>query len=465
MDLESLTEYIHMLRSTSVVPFCPEYPTTKQLQLMRLHQKEVLYGGSAGGGKSVGLLMAALQYVNEPEYAAMIIRRSYADLSRPGALMDRAHRWLSPTQAHWNGTKKEWRFPSGAVLTFAYMASPGDEENYQGSELHFCGFDELTQLEESQYLYMFSRTRRVKESRIPIRIRAATNPGGPGHQWVKERFIDKVVPGRVFIPAGISDNPHLDAILYAESLSELDETTRRQLLFGEWITDAQSQLYKYATPRNDADNLPSLPEHVYWERVLGIDLGASQIKATTAFIILCYSPSHPITYVEHSECHAGMYPASIAERILELKKTYGEMHVTVDEGALGKGYGQEFRRRYHIHTEPAIKSDKLGNRRLINGAFERGDLQLLPGNDGLIKELIGTIWDDKGLDAYKGQEIHLSDALLYAFMKSRSWLAQFADKKKIEYGTQEWYNAEEKRLIDQMENNPDKEDGENYGVF
>lgn len=133
--------------------------------------------------------MAALQYVDVPHYAALLLRRSYTDLSLPGALMDRAKAWLIPTDAEWRESSKTWYFPSGATLTFGYLDQTGAEYRYQSTEFQFIGFDELTQFEERQYRYLFSRLRRTSDIDVPLRMRSASNPGGIGHEWVRHRFL------------------------------------------------------------------------------------------------------------------------------------------------------------------------------------------------------------------------------------------------------------------------------------
>ena len=211
-------------------------PTPKQLAFLLLDIPEALYGGAAGGGKSDALLMAALQYVHVPGYAALLLRKTYADLALPGALMSRAIEWLAPSDAQWKGAGKEWVFPSGATLTFGYLDTENSHFRYQSSEFQFIGFDELTQFRETQYRYLFSRLRRLEGQTVPLRMRAASNPGGVGHEWVRERFIDvdKEEESRLFIPATLSDNPYLDRDTYLNSLSQLDPITRQQLLHGDW---------------------------------------------------------------------------------------------------------------------------------------------------------------------------------------------------------------------------------------
>ncbi len=219
--------------------FIPTDPSTKQTIFLLLQDTlEALYGGAAGGGKSEALLMAAAQYVDVPGYAALILRRSYRDLALPGALMDRAMTWWKQTDAHWDGTNYRWTFPSGAKIQFGYLEHEGDETRYQSAEFQKILFDELTQFSQAQYTYMFSRIRRLKGSDIPVGMRSASNPGGVGHLWVKKRWgLPEGKTGsknRIFVPARLEDNPHLDQETYELSFQELSAVTRAQLRFGDW---------------------------------------------------------------------------------------------------------------------------------------------------------------------------------------------------------------------------------------
>lgn len=87
-------------------PYIPHKPFLKQAIFLTRLDRELLYGGQAGGGKSDALLMAALQYVMYPDYHALLLRRTYKELALPGALMDRADEWLTPTDAEWNAENK-----------------------------------------------------------------------------------------------------------------------------------------------------------------------------------------------------------------------------------------------------------------------------------------------------------------------------------------------------------------------
>lgn len=214
--------------------YCPQVPTAHQHAFLLLPHHEAMFGGAAGPGKSSALLMAALQYVDVPGYSALLLRRTYADLSLPGALMDRLGEWLAPTGATWSDKTKTWTFPSSATITFGYLETEKDKYRYQGAEFQFVGFDELTQFTASQYLYLFSRLRRADGAEVPVRMRAATNPGGVGHAWVKERFISSRHDTRLFMPACLEDNPHVDLLEYELALSRLPPHERRQLRHGDW---------------------------------------------------------------------------------------------------------------------------------------------------------------------------------------------------------------------------------------
>lgn len=202
--------------------------------------------------------MAALQYVDVAGYSALILRKSYADLSLPDAIMSRAQEWLGGyDDVKWSSERKTFTFPSGATLSFGYLESEQDKYRYQGAAFQFIAFDELTQFTRSQYLYLFSRLRKASTTDVPVRIRAASNPGGLGHDWVYERFMPKVLEDgttevpvdnnnnpRRFIPARLADNPYLDYDEYVRALSELDAVTRAQLLNGDWKVRPVGGIFK-----------------------------------------------------------------------------------------------------------------------------------------------------------------------------------------------------------------------------
>lgn len=233
----------------------------KQALFLGLDEREALYGGAAGGGKSDALLMAALQFVHVPGYSALILRRTSVDLKRAGAILDRARQWLAGTDAKYDGDSQTFTFPSGARLAFDGLDRENDKYKYQGAEFQFIGFDELTQFSETQYTYMFSRLRRLVGVDIPIRMRAATNPGGVGHEWVKTRFSIKFNignnPDRPYVRALAKDNPALDVEDYEKSLSELDYITREQLKNGDWDIEAGSLFLREWWQRYDV-----LPDEV-----------------------------------------------------------------------------------------------------------------------------------------------------------------------------------------------------------
>lgn len=222
-------------------PFVPERIkaglTPKQAELLGDESREILYGGAAGGGKSVGMLLAAAQYVTEARYAALILRRTFKQLAKSDSILALAKDWwLADRRVRYNGDTYTFTFPAGAVVEFGHMDSEDAKHNYQGGAYRFVGYDELTQFTEPMYTYLFSRQRREAGSAVPLRMRATSNPGGVGHDWVKRRFIAPETrdPRATFIPARLADNPNIDRDSYVESLSYLDPLTRAQLLAGDW---------------------------------------------------------------------------------------------------------------------------------------------------------------------------------------------------------------------------------------
>jgi predicted phage terminase large subunit-like protein len=222
---------------------------------LSLKCKEAFFGGAAGGGKSDCLLRAALQYVHVPKYSALVLRTSTTDLRLSGGLIPKSHQWLTG-KAHWNGNDSKWTFPNGATLQFGYLSNSQDKFRYRSSEFQYIAFDELTDFTEEDYLFMFSRIRQTVDIDVPERIRAASNPGGRGHEWVKNRFITKElsedlvnntlrdvywIPSgvddegpRASVPSKIKDNPAIDPKKYVKNLMHLGPVMRERMMNGDW---------------------------------------------------------------------------------------------------------------------------------------------------------------------------------------------------------------------------------------
>lgn len=225
--------------------FCPEAPSLTQKVFLRTNAIEALFGGAAGGGKSSALLMSALQFVDVPGYSAILFRRTYADLALPGAIMDRFQSWMAPfDDVRWNANNYTAVFPSGARISFGYLNNSQDYLRYKGAEFQFIGMDEVTEIRESDYRYLFSRLRRPASgplSQVPLRMRSASNPAP---NWVRQRFIvEGKETGRIFVPSKLTDNPGIDAESYRQALQALDPIERRRLEMGDWWSTSLGTLF------------------------------------------------------------------------------------------------------------------------------------------------------------------------------------------------------------------------------
>lgn len=445
--------------------WCPQVPTQKQQEFLDLDCFEALYGGAAGGGKSSTLLMAALQYMHVKGYSALILRRTFADLALPNAIMDRAKQWLIPQGVKWNDRDKVFTFPSGAKLQFGYLDHANSVYRYQGSELQFLGFDELTQFDEREYLYLHSRIRKPEGMDVPLRIRNSSNPGGRGHRWVYSRFVNhETREDRVFIPAKMQDNPYLNQEEYHKSLANLDPITRQQLQDGLWVERGEGRMYLYEPMRNSFnENTQTTPPERF---ILGVDLGASQNNASTAFSVLGFwSHNDKRTIVLESYKAAGMTPSTIAEEIQRLRERYTFTKIVVDAGALGKGYVEEFRQRWAIPAVAATKVNRLAYVKLMNGDLAAGLVQIKADTCGaLIEELETVQWNDAGTDAAPGSQDHCCDATLYAWREAKHWLStEKATPPQV--GTPEYFEELRKKMYEEALNSVRGRDSEDtyYG--
>lgn len=370
-------------------------PSPRQRAFLLLNNySEVLFGGAAGGGKSDGLLMAAFQYVDVPDYTALLLRRTYADLILPGAIMDRAHSWLRGTDVIWRDSEKTFHFPSGARVTFGYLQTDSDKYRYQSSHFQFIGFDELTQFVSTAYLYLFSRLRKSESSPVPLRMRAGTNPGGIGHQWVKERFISSRSSDRLFLPSRLEDNPYLDRASYEANLDKLDAITRAQLKYGNWDVSAQGSLFKsawmniYPAPLEPFDIMIR-----YWDTAATEPSSQNPDPDYTVGVLLGSNRNSDTIWVLDVQ-RFRVTPSQVDERMKQAAAADGlntAIWIEQEGGASGQAIIDHYKRLLIGYEVRADKKDqnKEARARPVSAAMENGLILIARGewNDDFKSEL------------------------------------------------------------------------------
>ena len=265
------------IKNSNVIFHANEGPQT---QFLAADEKDVLYGGAAGGGKSYAMLVDPLRYAHKKAHRALILRRSMPELRE---MIDKS-RELYPQAfpgAKFREVEKLWNFPSGAKIEFGFLERDADVYRYQGQAYSWIGFDEITHLPtEFSWNYLASRLR-TTDPEIKTYLRCTANPGGVGSQWVKKRYIEPEKANqsfmgkdgltRKFIPAKLVDNPYLakDGV-YEQMLMSLPPIQRRQLLEGNWDV-AEGAAFVEFDPTTHVITPFELPIH--WERLKGIDYG------------------------------------------------------------------------------------------------------------------------------------------------------------------------------------------------
>lgn len=368
-------------------------PTVKQAAFLLLDQREVFYGGAAGGGKTAGILAAALQYVDVPGYSALLLRRNFKQLSMPGSWIPLSHEWLDQTDAEWHKGEKQWTFPSGATLTFGFVGQPEeDRRKYETAAFQFIGIDELTAWREEDYRFLFSRLRRPTGFPVFPRMRAASNPGGRGHEWVKRRFVtpDTRIRRAVFIPANLDDNPYLDRDDYIASLQELHPVHWQRLLYGDWDIANPGEMFQPRQWYADHPELMVDGSSVADARIRYWDLAASEPNSDypdpdwTAGVRMARrqgSNGQPIFTIEHVvrvRRTAGQIERLIAETARSDPDGTAQW-MEQEPGASGKSLVDHFRRDVMPTSIPMRASrsrlSKGARARPLAGAMENGRVE------------------------------------------------------------------------------------------
>ena len=314
-----------------------------QTSFLAATEQEVLYGGSAGGGKSYAMVVDPIRYFGNSQASMLLVRRSTEELRELISISKTLYPKAVPG-IKFMERDKTWVAPSGATLWMSYLDRDDDVMRYQGQAFNWIGFDDLTQWPTPYpWNYMRSRLRSSKDSGLPLYMRATTNPGGPGHQWVKKTFIDpsphnnafwatdidtdKTITWpkghsregeplfkRKFIPATLFDNPYLSEDgMYEANLLSLPEHQRRQLLEGDWDIQEGAAFPEFNRKEHVVDPY-DIPNS--WVRFRACDYGYGSHTGVLWFAV---SPSEQL--VVYREMYVSKVIATdLADMILEAEE-------------------------------------------------------------------------------------------------------------------------------------------------
>ena len=291
-----------------------------QTDFLAASEREVLYGGSAGSGKSFALLADPMRYFNNSNFSGLILRRTNDELRELIWKSQELYPKIYPG-SKWQEKKSQWVFPSGGKLWMTYLERDEDVLRYQGLSFSYIAFDELTQY-ATPFAWNYMRSRlRSTDPTLPLFQRATTNPGGRGHGWVKKMFVDPAPSNikfaatdidtantltfpqghekegqplfyRRFIPATLKDNPYLmQDGQYEANLLALPETQRRQLLEGDWDVADGAAFSEFKQSDHVCEPFDIPPD---WRRFRSCDYGYSSYSAVHWFAI---DPSYETLYV------------------------------------------------------------------------------------------------------------------------------------------------------------------------
>lgn len=401
-----------------------------------------IYGGSAGGGKSWALLLEPLRHSANPNFGAVIFRRTTPQIRNEGGLWDESLKLYSLLGAEPKEHDLYWKFSSRSTISFAHLEHDKTVLNWQGSQIALIGFDELTHFTQKQFWYMLSRNRSMCGVR-PY-VRATCNPDADS--WVAEliawwinqetgypiperagvlrwfvRIGDTIIwadrpeelseyqalnedgamapippKSLTFIPAKLTDNRALMKADpgYIANLMALPSVERERLLGGNWkIRAAAGLLFQ----RGWCQVIDAVPAGTYFVR--GWDLAATPKTETndpdwTAGNKLGRAPDGRFIVAHHTR--GRMRPSEVERLLVNTAQQDGyetEIALPQDPAQAGKAQAEHLVRLlagFNVHARP-ISGDKVVRFSPFSAQAEAGNVLVVRG-----------AWNDEWFTALEG---------------------------------------------------------------
>jgi hypothetical protein len=428
-------------------------PQPKQEAWHQCPAYESGFGGAKFGGKSLGLLMEATRYSHHPRYRGVIFRRDFPRLSE---LLDRAWQWLPGLGATWKGDEHVWTFPSGGRLLLRHCQHEESKFAYQGHEYQFMGFDQLEEFSESQYTYLLMQNRSGVAELEPY-TRSTFNPGGIGHAWVRQRFVNHgtfdcepwtvlddrgkgitngagVPVDRCFHFAKIDDNPAGEAADpgYRARLQMLPDHERRAMLDGDWDVFAGQYFPEW---RRDIHVCRPFAIPREWLRWRAVDFGHF---APMCCLWLARSPEGQV-FVYRELYETGLRDT---EQAMTIQGLSGNERIAVSYGDPSmwntQPNGTSIAQAYQaggVYLVPANNDRLAGWQRVHQALSEEPVLQVFDTCVNLIRTLPAQVHDLHRVEDLNTEgEDHAVDALRYGLMGGHKLRPQAATTTSYGYG-------------------------------
>ena len=325
----------------------------KQLAMLCYSGREALLGGGKGSGKSMLMIMLAAQYLDAPGYGALILRKTWSQLSKAGGLIEKAQQVFQPFiksgEVDWNESKRRLKSQEGGIIQFGHLENEKDRFNYQGDEYHFVGIDQAEMFSMTELMFIRAQQRRLGGSNIPLRYILSANPGGQSHDFLKNRYMVGD-PDRIYIHACLEDNPYLDQAEAEESLRALasNEVEYRQLRWGDWDIMASGDILQGAWFADIPGSQIPTPDFQIraWDVAGTIKQASGKVSDETVGTLIQYDKKSGIFYVTDQQSFRAtpMQVENAIEAVMEADETRCKT-LTIEEKPPGEaGVDREQRR-------------------------------------------------------------------------------------------------------------------------
>jgi predicted phage terminase large subunit-like protein len=406
-----------------------------QEQFLSTSADIAIYGGAAGGGKSWALLVEPLRHIHNPQFGAVIFRRTSPQIRNEGGPWDESAKLYPLLGAEAKESVLEWKFPSGAAISFAHLEHEKTKLDWQGAQIPLIGFDELTHFSKGQFFYLMSRNRSM--CGVKPYIRATCNPDPDSfvaqliNWWIdpdtgyaipersgvirwfialndeiiwgdtREELIEKHGPetqpkSLTFIRAMLTDNQILlkQDPGYLANLKALPLVERERLLGGNWKIRPSAGLYFKRSYFEIVDAVP-----ITAKRVRAWDFAATDPEELAEgkdpdYTAGCKMSRHGITYyVEHME-RGQWNPGRVERSLVNTASADGrecDVSIPQDPGQAGKYQVKNFvglLAGYNVRSSPET-GDKIQRASALSAQAEAGNVKILrgPWNEAFLSEL------------------------------------------------------------------------------